>query len=530
MKNINTHSLLLFLLITFTISIDSMANNEIQKNENKEIDNWLLNAKNELKSNPNNAYFFANKAKEKSQQIGDITRKTKSLYLMAKAMTDISNFDSAIPLLYRADENCPKWLTGLKAEIINSLATIYCKLGDYNMAIKFNEQSITISKISQDSLYLANSYNTRGIIHTYQNQAKEAKYYLLKSLTINRKINNSKGISANLNNLCLMKRDNIDLYLKYIDEALRINQKSKDKWDLAENYNNKGRQLYFAKRYGQAIKALTKGKRLALTIKSKELLSDYNEYIADIYQAMGKYQDALYAQKQLMLLRQDIMGSDKLRNVERRLSERRRLKVETQRKLERQKYEINILRRNIIIIFVLFITSLIVSWFILQRKKRKHEMAIKETRMLQQSKLIEDKKEQLSSLALFIKSRNEVFDKLKEEIKKSCNLKGDKQTKQLKQLYVYVQQVSQSTSPDSNVQKQIETEHKDFLIHLQNKHPNLSAGERHLAMMVRVNLNTKEIAVLLGVQPKTVNMNRYRLRKKLGLINNENLLNYLRDI
>jgi len=529
MKNHITHTFFLLLFI-FTIDIGSMVGNDSSINQTKEIDRWLSDAKNKLKTNPNDAYFFASKAKEKSHQIGDITRETRALYLMANAMTDISNFDSAMPLLYSADEICPKWLTGLKTEIINSLATLYCKLGDYDMAIKLNEQSITISKINQDSLYLADSYNTRGIIHTYQRQAKEAKYYLLKSLSINRKINNSSGVAANLNNLCLMKRTDINLYLKYIDEALSINQRSGNKWDLAENYNNKGRQLYFAKKYHQAIKALNKGKELALEIQSKELLSDYNEYMAEIYQAMGRYKEALHAQQKLMTLREDMLGSDKLRNVERRLAEKKRLRVETQRKLERQSYEIKLLKQNIIIIFVLFVTSLVVSWLILQRRKRRHEMNLKEARMQQQVKLLEDKKEQLSSLALFIKSRNEVFERIKEELKKTFSLKAEKQTQQLRQLYIYIQQVSQSTSPDSNLQKQIEIEHEDFLVHLKEKHHDLSAGERHLAMMVRVNLNTKEIAVLLGVQPKTVNMNRYRLRKKLGLINNENLLDYLRKI
>ena len=48
------------------------------------------------------------------------------------------------------------------------------------------------------------------------------------------------------------------------------------------------------------------------------------------------------------------------------------------------------------------------------------------------------------------------------------------------------------------------------------RHPNLTQGEKHLASLLRVNLSTKEIAMLTGNTPKTINMNRYRLRKALA--------------
>ena len=42
-------------------------------------------------------------------------------------------------------------------------------------------------------------------------------------------------------------------------------------------------------------------------------------------------------------------------------------------------------------------------------------------------------------------------------------------------------------------------------------HPKLTQGEKYLATLLRVNLSTKEISMLTGTTPKTINMNRYRL-------------------
>lgn len=63
-----------------------------------------------------------------------------------------------------------------------------------------------------------------------------------------------------------------------------------------------------------------------------------------------------------------------------------------------------------------------------------------------------------------------------------------------------------------------------------NGHPNLTQGEKYLATLLRVNLSTKEISMLTGNVPKTINMNRYRLRKSLNLSSEDDLTDYLQNI
>ena len=48
--------------------------------------------------------------------------------------------------------------------------------------------------------------------------------------------------------------------------------------------------------------------------------------------------------------------------------------------------------------------------------------------------------------------------------------------------------------------------------------------------MLRVNLSTKEISMITGSTPKTINMNRYRLRKSLNLSTEEDLTTYLQSV
>ena len=75
----------------------------------------------------------------------------------------------------------------------------------------------------------------------------------------------------------------------------------------------------------------------------------------------------------------------------------------------------------------------------------------------------------------------------------------------------------------------IEDKSKEFIERLTKEHPNLTQGEKYLATMLRVNLSTKEISMISGNSPKTINMNRYRLRKALNLPTEQDLVEYLQN-
>ncbi len=67
----------------------------------------------------------------------------------------------------------------------------------------------------------------------------------------------------------------------------------------------------------------------------------------------------------------------------------------------------------------------------------------------------------------------------------------------------------------------------DFFKNLKDKHPNLSPNDLKLCAYLRLNLSSKEIAQLINISPKSVEVKRYRLRKKLALATNKNLTNYI---
>ncbi|MER3316660.1 MAG: Two component regulator three Y domain-containing protein [Allomuricauda sp.] len=69
--------------------------------------------------------------------------------------------------------------------------------------------------------------------------------------------------------------------------------------------------------------------------------------------------------------------------------------------------------------------------------------------------------------------------------------------------------------------------HQDFFERLLKSYPSLTPKDLKLCAYLKMNLTTKEIAPLMGITVRGVEIHRYRLRKKLDMDSSENLSNFL---
>lgn len=69
--------------------------------------------------------------------------------------------------------------------------------------------------------------------------------------------------------------------------------------------------------------------------------------------------------------------------------------------------------------------------------------------------------------------------------------------------------------------------HENFMHQIRIKHPELTPKDLQLCSYLRMNMTTKEIAPLLNISIRGVEISRYRLRKKLNLPHDNNLTDYI---
>ena len=65
---------------------------------------------------------------------------------------------------------------------------------------------------------------------------------------------------------------------------------------------------------------------------------------------------------------------------------------------------------------------------------------------------------------------------------------------------------------------------------LQNKFPDLSSTDLKMCGLIKLGLSSKEIAGLMGIGTDSVNTSRSRIRKKINLNREDNLVEYLQKI
>jgi len=126
-------------------------------------------------------------------------------------------------------------------------------------------------------------------------------------------------------------------------------------------------------------------------------------------------------------------------------------------------------------------------------------------------------------LANSIEEKRIIFSHL-EEI---YNTSSEERPKEMITQLIEKIKVSEIVNPLDKLHYQFVNVNKDFLNNLVNKHPELTPAEIKLSMLLRLNLDTKEIAALLYQTYDSVRVSRTRLREKLNLDSSEKLNAYL---
>lgn len=539
------HKILLSLILCLISLFSSHAENEQEK-----ADSLINKATESLYNNPQQASYYASKviALFPDERQNDL--KARALFYYSQAENLLGNFDASIKSLYDALEYVAPSNKALSGEIQALIGVVYCKLSDYNKAIEMIDKATAIFKSIGDSVSIASCYNNRGIVHYSKNEFDTAEQFLQQALAINRHQKNLRGIAANLNNLCLYQ-GNFEEKIGLIREAIIINRNLDSQWSLGENYNNMGKQYFYAKQYSNALLALQKAYDAASSINAKELICDNYEYSSWVYEALGNYAKAYQCLTQLYTLSKSLQNGSKLRIVEQEISYKKYQDLQRKTELKEQAYQIELLRRNVVVLILLLISFILFGFFYNKWYKRKKnlqlmtaqynleqsEHQLTELKVRQQEQklqsiqsALEDSRQEATSFAVFLHSRNELLGKIREMLKQGYKMDQQALIPYLKKINAFISQYQNGDKTDQALLMRVEEKNKEFLQRLSEKHPGLTQGEKHLATLLRVNLSTKEIAMLTGNTPKTINMGRYRLRKSLELSTEDDLISYLQNI
>ncbi len=142
---------------------------------------------------------------------------------------------------------------------------------------------------------------------------------------------------------------------------------------------------------------------------------------------------------------------------------------------------------------------------------------------------IEAKEREISSYLLIMSQKNELIRYLEKNISKLDSLNTQYRQKKIAEMMQKIEQ-NNATDMDWELFKvQFDNLYPGFFQNIEAKHPNLTQNELRLCTFIKLNLSSKEIAGLVKISPKSVEVARVRLRKKLNLPRTQTLKKYFSD-
>ncbi|MFA5974226.1 MAG: triple tyrosine motif-containing protein [Lentimicrobiaceae bacterium] len=166
-----------------------------------------------------------------------------------------------------------------------------------------------------------------------------------------------------------------------------------------------------------------------------------------------------------------------------------------------------------------------------EKRKVEKQNAEQEIMKLQNEKLqaeVSHKNMQLADSTLSIIRKNEVLIEIKDELEKQKEELGPRYpARYLQRLTTLIDKNISNDNDWEIFEALFDQAHENFFKRLKQSFPDLTQSDLKLCAYLKLNLSSKEIAPLLNISVRGVEIRRYRLRKRLALSSDHNLVEYI---
>lgn len=159
-----------------------------------------------------------------------------------------------------------------------------------------------------------------------------------------------------------------------------------------------------------------------------------------------------------------------------------------------------------------------------------HEIALLKSEQLEHD--IRHKSNELSNITMNLIRKNEILNDIDSKIEKirtSSDIPADI-SKSLAGIRAMIKDNISHDDDWKTFTENFDIVYQDYTKRLRERHPSLSASDRRICCYIRMGLSSKEIAPLVSINYRSVEMTRYRLRKKMNLDRDLSLTEYLQNL
>lgn len=459
-----------------------------------------------------------------------------------------------------------------RTKTLYDLALLHLRTDQYLIALKYINKVLDFQENTRDSVRLVYSYSVIGNIYMHLDSIRKAVTMFERSAEIAHKINREPQVVQAFNNIAaawVRKGDCPDCAIDFAQRGLVIAGKLDLYLHLLSLNLNLGAAYSIKKQHRRALQYYLQGysyydsveqplNKLQLLIhladeyavldqpqKSRELynlaLTEALEIqslaiqrnawlgLAHLDSLAGNFDMAYKNFRQGIAIRDSISNKDlSARIIELQylynLSEKTTRIAELEQK---DKYN-RLLMHSGLLIFAA--TAIGVFFFVLNlRKKRKitqQRLIIQQTENEKSRVIIDAGKKELTNMALSLMKSEKLINDLKSEIEKFADSKTHS-ANDLAEFLDSMKKTGFSQKSWVEFEERFNQINNRFISRLYSDFPALSPSEIRLCALIRLQLSSKEIAVMSHRSLRTIEYTRNNIRKKLGLKTTDNLAAFL---
>ncbi len=510
----------------------------------------------------NNAqYEEAETALKESIRLYKATKDTageiSSIYELADNARYKGEYDIALELWYQSLRyyETASDSSGI-IESKEGIGIVYYMRRNNEKAREIFEENLAYYERRNDTIHLGFSYTLMALIYYRLQEFDRSIEFSKKSVAIRKELQDIRGEGESLNNLALayMGKKEWSRALDYLVMARRALITGNDFRqiptilnNMADNFRELGKQDSALRYYNLAIsEAEESGQKHTLAHTYRDL--------SDLFESQGNSSGALKYYQMYADLKDSIFSEEKggmMEALEMRYESGKKDQqismLEKENELHKREIEIqeqvNEMEENrglmlIAGLILLAVVSGVVIWMQSSRMRISKLSHARERQLLEAREeltasdlrnaraQLEINQNKLDFYTQNLIQKNELIEELRSKL-----VDGNPDNPADQQRIGKIQDLQEMkilTDQDWAEYKSLfDQVYLGFSIRLKEEFPDLTLAEQRLFMLLKLNLNGREIANILGVSPETVKKSRYRLRKRLRLEEDDKLEEYV---
>lgn len=503
---------------------------------------------------PDSALLELKKMYDKATQQKDPLTMGTSLQRMGNICYYLGNYPQALDFHLRADKIFRELgRRELLAGNLNDMGILYYYNRQIALARKQYEEALSIYRQTKNDEGLAGTYGRIGHLYEKQHKYDSAFYFQRLALQQYSRISKKKGIAKIYENIGSIYEDleKFDSASYYYQHSYDLYEQSKEDVSIIEVLNNLGDIYRKTGHYNEAV--VQTRQALTLAVKANDLYEAGAAYhdLGRTYKLLNQNDSAYYYLELSRRATIDIYSAENNRQTA-FLSVLFDIGKKNDEIVELQHArDINIIIAIATTIVILLL--LVLGWVIISRQRLKIRNAdilarqnkqmhdaqqelmqtALENKQLLENKLVQDleiKGKELTSHTLHVIQKNQLLEDLRNRLE--IMAKDDKRD-QKKQIQQLIQQINLNFNYDeywTGFREIFEQVHQEFFAKLKERRDDLTYNDLRLAALIKLNLDSKDMATLLAISPDSLRVSKYRLKKKLLLEEGESLTSFINSL